>query len=59
MLNTYIIVVAAFLVIDKANQVRFFKETFLVANISQEVVIGIVFFTLRNANVEFLNSMLR
>ena len=32
-LETYGIVVAAFSVEDKANQVRFFEETFLVVNI--------------------------
>ena len=53
MLDTFEIVVAAFLVIDKVNQVRFFKETFLVANISPEVVFGILFLTLSSANVDF------
>ena len=54
-LDTYRMVVAAFLVTDKANQVRFFKETFLVANVSPEVVLGIPFLTLSDANVDFLD----
>ena len=37
MLNIYEIVVAAFLVTDKANRVIFFKKTFQVANISSKL----------------------
>ena len=59
MLNTFGIVVTAFLVTDKANQVRFFEETFLVANVSPEVVLGILFFTLSGADVDFLGWELR
>ena len=54
-LNTYEIVVAAFLVTNKANQIRFFKEIFLMANVSLEVVFGILFFTLNSADVDFLD----
>ena len=45
--------------IDKANQVRFFKETFLVANISSKVVFEILFLTLSGANIDFLDRELR
>ena len=38
-LDTYRIVVAAFLVTDKANWVKFFKEIFLITNASREVVL--------------------
>ena len=55
LLNTYEMVVLAFLVMDKANQVRFFEKTFLVANVSPEVVLGMFFFTLSNANIDFLD----
>ena len=51
-------VVAAFLVIDKTNQVIFFEKTFLVANISPEVVLGILFLTLSSANIDFLGCEL-
>ena len=57
-LDTYGMVVAAFSVKDKANRVRFFKETFLVANISPEVVFGMFFFTLSGADVNFLRREL-
>ena len=46
-------VVAAFSVTDLADKVRFFEETFLVANVSPDVVLGIFFFTLSGADVNF------
>ena len=52
-------VVTAFSVVDKANQVRFFKETFLVANVSPEVVLGMPFLTLSGADVDFSGRELR
>ena len=52
-------VVAAFLVEDKANRVRFFEETFLVANVSLEVVLTMPFLTLSGADVDFLGRELR
>ena len=51
-------VVAAFSVVDKANQVRYFEETFLVANVSLEVVLGMSFLTLSDADVDFLGREL-
>ena len=59
MLATYGMIIAAFLVEDKANQVKFFKETFLVANVSPEVVLGMPFLTLSGADVNFLGHELR
>ena len=52
-LDIHGMVVAAFSVMDKANRVRFFKETFLVANVSPEVVLGILFLILSNADIDF------
>ena len=57
-LNTYRIVVAAFSVMDKGNWVRFFEETFLVANISLEVIFGMLFLTLSGANIDFSGEKL-
>ena len=54
MLDTFGMVVTASSVTDKANHVRFFEETFLVANVSPEVVIGMPFLTLSGADVNFL-----
>ena len=59
MLDTHGMVVAAFLVMDKANQVRFFEKIFLVANVSPEVVLEMPFLTLSNADVDFSGRKLR
>ena len=58
-LNTHRMVVAVFSVVDKAHRVRFFEETFLIANVSPEVVLGILFLTLSDANVDFSGRDLR
>lgn len=52
MLNTYRIVVAAFSVTDKANPVKFFKETFFVANVKPEIVFRILFLILSNIEID-------
>ena len=51
-------VVTAFSVTDKANQVKFFEKSFLVANISPKRVIDMLFLTLSSANVDFLGQEL-
>ena len=53
-LDTYGIIVVAFLVINKVNRIRFFEKTFLVANISPKVVFRIFFLTLSSADIDFL-----
>ena len=55
MLDTDKMVVVAFLVMDKTKQVKFFKENFLVANVSLEVVFRMLFLTLINADIDFLD----
>ena len=57
--ETYWMVVAAFSVEDKANRERFFEETFLMANVSPEVVFEILFLILSGADVDFLGWELR
>ena len=52
-LETYGMVVAAFSVTDQANRIRFFEETFLVVNVSPDVVLGMPFFTLSGADIDF------
>ena len=44
---------------NKANRVRFFEETFLLANVSPEVVFGMLFLTLREVDVDFSGRELR
>ena len=57
-LNIYEIVVEAFLLTKKANWIRFFEETFSVANISLKIVFKILFFVLNNTDIDFLGQEL-
>lgn len=54
MLDIYKMVVIAYLVTDQANQVWFFKKTFLMANVSLKVVFEIPFLILISADINFL-----
>ena len=55
MLDIYRMVVAVFLIINKANRVKFFEETFLVANISPKVGFGMLYFTFSKQDIYFLD----
>ena len=44
-------VLADFQVEDKLGKARFFQETFLLANISAEVALGMLFLILNNVDV--------
>ena len=59
MLDTFGIVVTAVSVTDKANRVKFFEKTFLVANVSPKIVFEISFLTLSIADIDFLGRKLR
>ena len=48
-------VVIVFSVTDKAYKVKLFEETFVVANVSPEIVFGMLFVTLNGANIDFLD----
>lgn len=48
-------VIAAFSVIDRANQIKFFKKTFLMANVSLIIVLGIFFLNLSSVDIDFLD----
>ena len=50
-LETFGMVLASFQVEDKLRRIRFFQETFLLADISAEIVLGMPFLTLSNADV--------
>ena len=50
-LVTYGMVIATFQVFDKLSRSWFFQGTFLLTDISMEVVLGILFVTVNNANV--------
>ena len=51
-------VIAAFSVTDQADRVGFLKETFLVANISLDMVLTILFLTFSDTNIDFLKRKL-
>ena len=57
-LETFRIVLASFQVEDKLGRTRYFQETFLLADISVEVVLGMPFLTLSNANIQFTKKKL-
>ena len=50
-LKTYGMVIAGFSIQDKLSRARFFEETFLLADISMEVVLEIPFLPLSNADI--------
>ena len=58
LLATYGMVIAAFQVVDKLGCSWFFQETFLLANISMEMVLGMPFLTFSNADVQFAEKEL-
>ena len=58
-LDTYGMVVVAFLVKDKANRVRFFEKTFLMANVNPEVILEMLFLTLSSADINFSGRKFR
>ncbi len=52
-LETYGMASASFLLQNSLRRVRFFEETFLLADTSMEVVLGMPFLSLSNADVKF------
>lgn len=52
-MKTYKMVIARFSIQDKTCKFRFFEETFLLANTSMDVILGMSFLVLSNANILF------
>ncbi len=52
-LETYGMVVSTFSVSDKDGRERFFEESFLLADVKPDVVLGMPFLTMSNADVDF------
>ncbi len=52
-LETYGIVVSTFSVSDKDGRKRFFEESFLLADVSPDIVLGMPFLTMSNSDVDF------
>ena len=57
-LETFGMVLASFQVEDKLGRAWFFQKTFLLADISAKIVLGIAFLTLSNVNVQFVKKEL-
>ena len=57
-LKSYKIVIAGLQVLNKLSQSQFFQETFLLADISMEVLFDILFFIFSNANIQFAQKKL-
>ncbi len=52
-LETYGIVVFTFSVSDKDGREKFFKGSFLLADVKPDIVLGMLFLTMSNADVDF------
>ncbi len=52
-LETYGIVVSTFLLLDKDGRERFFEESLLLADVKPNIVLGMPFLTMSNADVDF------
>ena len=57
-LATYGMVIATFQGVDKLGRSWFFQETFLLADISMKVVLGMLFFTFSNVDIQFAEKKL-
>ncbi len=52
-LKTYEMIISTFSVSNKDGRERFFEESFLLADIKSDIVLGILFLTMSNANIDF------
>ena len=52
-LETYEIVVSTFSVLNKDGKERFFEKNFLLANVKPDIVLGMPFLTMSNADIDF------
>ena len=57
-LDMFAIVIAGFQVINKLDMAWFFQETFLLADTTMEVVLGMPFLTFSNADIQFAKKEL-
>ena len=58
LLKIYKIAIASFKVINKLSKAQFFQKTFLLANTSMKVVLGMAFLIFNNANIQFIKKSL-
>ena len=57
-LQTFGMVLASFQVEDKLERARFFQKSFLLADISVEMVLGMSYWTFSNVDVQFIEEKL-
>ena len=57
-LETFGMVIADFQVEDKSGRPRFFQKTFLVADTKFEVILGMLFLKISNADIAFVEGTL-
>ena len=57
-LETYSMVVISFSMENKEGNSRFFKKTFLLADISKDIILGMTFFILNNTEINFVGHYL-
>ncbi len=53
-MKTYEIIVSTFFVSDKHSRERFFEKSFLLTHVKPDIVLGMSFLTMSNANIDFL-----
>ena len=58
LLRTFRMIIAGFQVEDKLDRARFFKKSFLLAKTSMEVILGMPFLALSNADIQFAEKEL-
>lgn len=51
--KTYGMIISIFSILDKDGRERFFEDSFLLANIKPDVVLKILFLTIKNADIDF------
>ena len=51
-------IIAYFLIENKVNRPRFFQKAFLIADTKFEIILGILFLKLSNANISFGEKIL-
>ena len=46
-------VVSTFFVLNKDDKEKFFEESFLLADVKLDIMLGMLFLTMNNANIDF------
>lgn len=51
-------IITSFKILDKLGRARYFQKIFLLADMNVEVILGMLFLTLSNSDVKFLDKKL-